>query len=156
MSESVKFVVQTDLSKVLPELRPETMRRAAAAGGEVIRGNAKANIERTFSNAHGDAGLAGSIIVETSMKELGSTSECEVTVGPTALHGRIQELGGTIRPVSKNMLSWPTESGERAFAKEVTLPPRPYLRPAVDEHQAEIEAAIAEQVRLGIERSSNG
>ena len=66
-------------------------------------------------------------------------------------YGRIQELGGSIRPVNKKLLSWiDPDTGERVVARAVTLPARPYLRPAVDEHGDEIEEAVAAQVRDAI------
>jgi len=146
----MSFDISHDLDKLDSKLSQETLKRAALAGGEVIRGNAKVNINKTFSKSHGDAGLAGTIqvVVENS-----SPNGCEISVGPTAIHGRIRELGGTIKPINKKLLSWVDEAGERAFAKSVTVEPKPYLRPAVDEHVREIEAATGEQIRQGIERS---
>ncbi len=64
-------------------------------------------------------------------------------VAPTVVYGRIQELGGTVRPVNPAshaaaiasgrpwMLGWGGTAGRRtSFARQVTLPPRPYLAPA--------------------------
>lgn len=59
--------------------------------------------------------------------------------GPTTVYSRIQELGGTIH--GRPLLSWQTFDGEhfhRHFAASVTLPPRPYLKPAVDEIKDEV------------------
>jgi phage gpG-like protein len=142
--------IESNVSKVIASLRKETLQRAAMAGGTVIQNYAKINANSVFRKSHGGAGLAGSIIVEVAE----STQDgCVVNVGPTTIYGRIQELGGVIKPVFAQLLSWINEAGERVFAKSVTIPPRPYLRPAADEHKDEIKAAVAEQIRIGIERS---
>ena len=44
----------------------------------------------------------------------------------------IHELGGTIVPVKAKALAIPQEDGGVRFAKSVTIPARPYLRPAAD------------------------
>jgi len=44
----------------------------------------------------------------------------------------IHELGGTIVPKVAKALAIPQEDGSVRFAKSVTIPPRPYLRPAAD------------------------
>jgi hypothetical protein len=153
MSKSVvtsSFKIESKVKQVVAGLRKETLKNAAWAGGEVIRGNAQANIARVFKTSGGDSGLSGSIDVRVSES---SIDGCVVDVGPTKLHGRIKEMGGIIKPVFAKMLSWINESGERVFAKSVTVPPNPYLRPAMDEHHDEINAAVGEQIRLGIERA---
>lgn len=179
----LSFTIENDLSKVASDLRPETLMKAALAGGEVIRGAAKVNINKNFKRSHGDSGLAGSLEVKVVRS---TASECEVSIGPTAVHGRIHELGGTIKPVRAKFLAIPLTaeagkyesprsypgalhfvgdegggvladaSGEAIYAltTSVTMPPRPYLRPAVDENPGRISAAMGEQLRIGIERSA--
>lgn len=44
----------------------------------------------------------------------------------------IHELGGTITPKTAKALAIPLPDGGVAFAKSVTIPARPYLRPAAD------------------------
>jgi len=124
--------------KLLDNLdRGEALSHAVRAGGEVIRANAMINANSVFSsNANND--LANSIIVE----QVAGGTKPVVNVGPTVIYGRIQELGGVIKPVFAKALSWIGADGKRAFAKSVELHPRPYLRPAVDEHMNEIRAAI--------------
>jgi len=52
-------------------------------------------------------------------------------VGSTAPYARIQEFGGTIHPVKADKLAW-VGMGGMHFGKSVTLPARPYLKPALD------------------------
>ena len=127
------------------------LKKAALAGGEVIRNHAKLNIRSTFSaKSRGGAGLAGSMIVDLVKS---SETEAEVDVGPTKIYGRIQELGGIIKPVFKKMLSWIGDDGKRIFAHQVRIPPRPYLRPALDDHKEDIADAVGYQVEQGIKNS---
>ena len=145
------ITIKSNVDNIKKELRQRTMQRAAGAGGEVIRNYAKLNIRSTFSSkSRGGAGLAGSIIV---VKVRSSDTSAYVDVGPTKIYGRIQELGGVIKPVFKKMLSWVGDDGERIFAHQVRLPPRPYLRPAVDNHLGQIEKAVGYQIEKGIRES---
>lgn len=125
--------------------------KAAKAGGYVIEGNAKVNVNKTFSDeSSGGAGLGGSI--QTTVKKSTET-RAEVNVGPTVIYGRIQELGGVILPVHAKVLSW-VDNGERVFAKMVHLPARPYLRPALDDNKDDIKKAIGVQVQKDIEKAA--
>lgn len=72
--------------------------------------------------------LRSSIIVKGPM---GGGSHWSGEVGPTVIYGRIQELGGTIFPKRAKFLHWVDGSGDH-FARHVTLPARPYLKPAAE------------------------
>lgn len=134
----------------LPEFRDlktneGMMTRAAMAGGQVIEAHAKINANNVFSSKATNT-LAGSI--NTSVKSASNT-HAEAETGPSVVYGRIQELGGWIKPVMAKMLHW-VEDGVDIFAKAVYIPPRPYLRPAADEHEAEIQEAVAASLRADI------
>lgn len=47
-------------------------------------------------------------------------------------YGRIQELGGTIKPKKAKSLSWIGSDGKRVFAKSVTIKGSHYLKRAGD------------------------
>jgi hypothetical protein len=49
-------------------------------------------------------------------------------VVPLIVYARIQELGGTVTAHGGGVLHWKS-GGSDHFAKSVTLPPRPYMRP---------------------------
>jgi len=75
-----------------------------------------------------------------------------VHVGPSDVeYGRIQELGGVIKPVKAKRLHWVDEEGRHLSALAVTIPARPYLRPAVDDNVSEITGAVGENLRIEIE-----
>jgi len=127
------------------------LEKAALAGGHVIEANAKINVEKTFSSkSTGGAGLGGSIQTVLSEKK---PTRASVDVGPTVIYGRIQELGGIVLPVTAKLLSW-VDDGVRIFAKRVQIPARPYMRPAVDEHESEIVQAVGYQLQQQIEQAA--
>ncbi len=118
------------------ELKVAAVKRVALAVGHVVEAYAKVNANEVFERP--TSNLAGSIcVIEGKAEERKAT----VSVGPTALHGRIHELGGTILPVEAKVLHWVNDQGEDVFANVVHLPARPYLRPAVNDHLDEIGKA---------------
>jgi phage gpG-like protein len=138
------------LRKMQRAARAEALIDAVEAGARVIETNAKINVEKTFSFMS-SGGLAGSIIVETS----GNGNHAQSKIGPTKIYGRIQELGGLIKPVHAKMLQW-WDHGEAIFAHVVHIPARPYLRPAVDEHLPEIQEAIGNTLARRISEAAAG
>jgi phage gpG-like protein len=148
MNKSKVIVLEDNFKAVRKAVTGEGLKKAALAGGLVIEANAKINVEKTFSSkSTGGAGLAGSI--QTVISKSTSTL-AEVEVGPTVIYGRIQELGGVILPVFAKLLSW-VDDGKRIFAKRVQIPARPYLRPAMDEHEDDIRDAVGFQIKKDIE-----
>jgi len=142
-------IVKNNVAAVKKIVSGDALMKAALAGGQVIEGNAKINVNNTFSaKSTGGAGLAGSI---QTVKSKSTKERATVNVGPTVIYGRIQELGGIILPIYAKMLSW-VDNGKRIFANRVQIPARPYLRPAVDEHEKEIVQAISFQIKKGIEK----
>jgi phage gpG-like protein len=62
----------------------------------------------------------------------------------------IHELGGVIVPVRAKALAIPQPDGSVRMVKSVTIPARPYLRPAADAHYPHLAAKI----RAAFEQSS--
>ncbi len=87
----------------------------------------------------GSAGLAGSIT------HFVDASALRAVVGTNKIYARIHEFGGTIKPVRARMLAWQTD-GEWHFAKQVTIPPRPYLGPALKSNRPAVEKLMAGEV----------
>lgn len=55
-------------------------------------------------------------------------------VGSNLVYAPVHEFGATIRPGAKGFLAWQGAGGEWIFTKKpVVIPPRPYLRPALDD-----------------------
>ncbi len=60
----------------------------------------------------------------------------------------IHELGGTITPKTAKALAIPQPDGSVRFAKSVTIPARPYLRPAADQ----LYPTLASRIRNAYDR----
>jgi hypothetical protein len=153
MSDSIKmtFNFEDHFSDAIRAVSGDTLAKAVMAGGHVVEAYAKINVNETFSShATGGAGLAGSI--QTVLDKSIETS-AEASVGPTVIYGRIQELGGTILPIHGEYLTFQTYDGQWHKVKVVHMPPKPYLRPALDSHQDEILQAAGYQIKAGIEKA---
>lgn len=114
------------------------------AGAYQIMNHARLNIHATFSK-HQSGGLTNSISVEAESQGKGAVAH----VIPHKVYARIQELGGTIVPKhAGGFLVWrDPDTGALCKARSVTLPARPYLKPAAMDHQSEIVAAMAAEAQ---------
>jgi len=76
-----------------------TLMRAVTRSAALVQRQAKLNTTTVFANPTGH--LARSIMVHANESTLSAD------IGPHVIYGRIQELGGTIRPVHAKMLAIP-------------------------------------------------
>ncbi len=134
------------LNRMSADVRGNALRKAALAGGQLVQGYAEVNVMETFKNVTGN--LAGSIQTEVASA---SPDRVVVEVGPTAIYGRIQELGGEIKPLTAKRLHWVDEDGNHRTALSVTLPARPYLAPALEDNESEVIDAMGDVLRQAIE-----
>lgn len=67
----------------------------------------------------------------------------KVMVGSNKEYARIHQLGGTVRPKKGKFLKFRGLDGEDVFAKEVTIPARPYLGISDDDRE-EIVATMTD------------
>jgi len=141
------------LDKLDSDLRTEKADAALYAGGLVIANAAKRKCPvKTHT-------LQRSIHVETHSKG-GSfhVPEREAWIGTDLVYAAMQEFGGTVVPVSAPMLAWQDtdnhghKGDEWHFAYSVTIPPHPYMRPAIDETKSEVLLKVAESLKqlLGV------
>ena len=153
MTSGDVVILKNNVDAIRKAVTGEHLKKAVQAGGHVLEGHAKINIEKTFSGkSTGAAGLGGSVQVVVSKS---TATEAEVDVGPTVIYGRIHEFGGIIKPIRAKMLSWIADTGERIFANLVQIPARPYLRPAFDEHKDDIVTAMEHQLKKAIEQAAS-
>lgn len=125
------------------------LQQAAKAGAKVIQ---------TYARLNASTGRPGLNVGAGTLRESIITDECQSTkthaeenIGPTVVYGRIHELGGTITPNKAKALHFVID-GQHITSKAVVIPARPYLRPAVDEHENEIVSAISTILESEIER----
>jgi len=105
------------------------------AGGYVIMAHAQDNI-RTKLNKHPTGFLANSVKLRREGKS--------VLVGPFGVvYAKIHEFGGVIKSRPGKGLRFQI-NGEWIIRQSVTIPARPYMRPAVNENMSAINAAIGD------------
>ena len=120
-----------------------TLIRAVVAGGFVVEAYAKINASRGRPGLNVVTGnLVNSIVVRATKRE---ETAAEVDVGPTAVYGRIHELGGMIHQ---------TNAWGKGIVQDIHIPARPYLRPAVDEHLSDIGDAIGAVLKGDLEAAT--
>lgn len=132
--------------------RGKTLAEMVMAGGQVVEAQAKVNVNETFSGkASGGAGLAGSIHTELVSS---SDTSAEAAIGSGLVYALIHELGGLIKPVKAAMLHFFTYDGQEVFTKLVHMPPRPYLRPALDNSEDAISEAMGAVLEKNIREAA--
>jgi len=135
--------LERKLGKLSRLASADVLENALHAGAQEIR---NAAIDKAPYRV-GGGGLRGSILTKTDEK---SGSRVSVLVGTNLVYAAIQEFGGTIFPKKGRFLVFEID-GKKIFARKVTLPPRPYLRPAFDEQKGEavkvFRLAVADQIK---------
>lgn len=120
---------------------PDVLEQALHAGAQEILNSA---VEKA---PYLTGTLRRSLHSETEEK---SANRVSVLAGTDLEYAAMQEFGGEIVPKNAKMLAFEVE-GKLVFAKRVTIPARPYLRPAFDEQKGEavkvFRLAVGDQVR---------
>jgi phage gpG-like protein len=65
----------------------------------------------------------------------------KATIGTDHPGAFVHEFGAVIKPVRARFLHFYID-GQEIFAKQVVIPARPYLRPAVDENVAKVGVSM--------------
>lgn len=125
----------------------DILEMAVNAGAIVVTNEAQNNASRGHPSylKRQTGTLVRSIQPHTVSK---SNTRVEVAVGSSLEYSRIHEFGGTISAKGGGKLKFQTEDGTWHQVSSVHIPARPYLRPALDENIAEIEAAVAKQLMM--------
>lgn len=119
----------------------EKMRAAAKLGINATMAACVRQAKSSHSWQNQTGVLEGSIKVAEFAREKGTT--VTGTWGSTdARYALIHELGGVIVPVRAKALAIPQPDGSVRLVKSVTIPARPYLRPAADAHYPQLAATI--------------
>lgn len=148
----MKYDLKVDMKELGAALRKikgntsDNLRQACLAGLFTLEAHAKINIKETFNQGTGNL----SSNFETVIDEVSNT-KASGHVSPLAIYARIQELGGVIRATNAPALHFQTKDGQWHTVKAVTIPARPYLRPAADVYQDEIFASVAAVLKQVIE-----
>lgn len=135
--DSTVIVLEDNFDNVRKAITGAVLMRGAKAGGHVIEGHAKVNASSGRPGLEVQTGaLVNSINVEESKQ---SATYAEVNVGPSVVYARIHEYGGVIV--------------QRRGEKDITIviPARPYMRPAVDNNEDDIETAVGTEIRRNLD-----
>lgn len=120
---------------------PDMLERALHAAGQPIRNDAQVRAPVKTGT------LRRSIHSETAEK---TDKRVSVLVGTDLEYAAIHEFGGEIRPRNARALVFEID-GEVVVTQRVTMPARPYLRPAYDAQRDEavriFRKGVADQVR---------
>lgn len=111
--------------------------------GQAITDRAKS---RYLSGRPGLNSPTGRLRSSINWQVSGQGDSRELRVGTNVIYGRIHEYGGTIVPKRARLLSF-VIGGKRIFAKQVTIPRRPYLQPSVDEETPIFARALQTTLR---------
>lgn len=137
---------EAKLRQMPPAVRGQIAEDAVTEGVGTIQFYAHKNASEVFSdNQRGQ--LRNSIIPIVHMTGEGAEAE----IGPEVIYGRIQELGGTILPRHGHQYLTFRIDGQWRRCKQVTLPARPYLRPAVEDNQDRIINGMKDKIAEGLE-----
>lgn len=116
------------LAKVEAAVKTEATSKGLRAGSNYLVGQIKVNIT--------DINLidTGDLLNSVTEDELHLGQHAYVTFGPHKIYAAIHEFGGVILPIHGPYLVFMGKDGKLVFTKSVTMPARPYIRPALDEH----------------------
>lgn len=141
-SKSLKWYGRA-VTKKMREAQVEGVNRTMAA----CTTEAKANHD--WQNR--TATLEGSIDVADYAKEV--SGGVKGTWGSRDVaYALIHELGGVIKPKNAQALAIPQDDGSVRLVKSVTMPARPYLRPAADKEYPK----LAGRIKRAFKRRSKG
>jgi HK97 gp10 family phage protein len=133
MSKGVKVIKLDDRFKeVIAAASGENIIKALKAGGEVVRNHAKLNIQA--QELVDTSNLLNSISVQEGS---GSQSDATVEIGTNVEYAAIHEFGGAINQ---------TNAWGKGIVQTIHIPARPYLRPALDENEEDIKAAVGQSL----------
>lgn len=109
-------------------VKKEASSKGLRAGSNYLIGQIKINItQRPLVDT-------GNLLNSVQEDELHLGEKAWITFGPHTVYARIHEYGGVIRPTNGKFLVFKGKDGNMVFTKSVTIPARPYIRPALDEH----------------------
>ena len=117
---------KAQLGRISKSMRGAMLAKAATSGLVLVQNVAAQKAPKRTRD------LARSI--HTEILDQKDTS-VEAAVGTDKVYAAIQEFGGVVVPKKARLLHWVDEAGNDVFARKVTIPPHPYLRPAWDEKE---------------------
>lgn len=125
------------------------MRRAQIAGINATMGASVTHAKNNHEWKNQTSTLEGSIAIAVPGQSTANGAR-GVWGSLDVLYALIHELGGIIKPVRAKALSFRGTDGTFVTVKQVTIPARPYLRPAADVEYPK----LADRIRHAYERDA--
>lgn len=128
------------LAKVDTAVKNEATSKGLRAGSNYLIAQIKVNIT--------DVGLidSGDLLNSVTEDDLHTGTKAYVEFGPHKVYAAIHEFGGVILPTKGPYLWFIGKDGKLVRTKSVTMPARPYIRPALDEHGDEALKLVGETI----------
>jgi len=117
---------------------------ASRKGAAAFVAQAQQNVTDTFGGRGNVSTGALRASIFADPPEQTGPAEWVTQFAPHTVYGRIQELGGVIVPVRAKSLHFFWQ-GLEWFRSMVTLPPRPYLQPALTQARPRVEQIVYEE-----------
>lgn len=121
---------------------------AAIAGVNKTMGQAVTHAKRNHDWRNQSGILEGGISIDVFAQREGNGVRGTWGVFDV-VYALAQELGAVIKPVNAKALAIPQPGGGVRFVKQVTIPARPYLRPAADVWYPQLGANIRKALAAG-------
>jgi hypothetical protein len=115
---------------------------ASEEGADAIRNVARQNASQRPGPLVRTGNLVRSILADPPVQE--SDTRWVTQVAPHVVYGRIQELGGEITAHAGNLLTFMGTEGHWVRKRSVTLPPRPYLEPALEQSLGSVAKIVTQ------------
>ena len=155
MNDAISIAVKIDIKSALERLTESVVKDMAyaslIAGGLLIQNAAKQKAPwrtgtlRRSIHIGGATHLAPDFAGGEEYDDIGETGDgWSIKVGTNLVYARIQEYGGVIHAKDAPYLVFKTKDGSWHSVKSVTIPARPYLRPAFDENREVVLREVAE------------
>ncbi len=135
-------------AEVEAAVRAQMIRNLRAAA-IIVRNAARENVRpggpSGFRTSSGGRGLLGRIGIAVDESKMIAKVGCNLDGAQTntdVVYARIHELGGVITPKRAKALHFVID-GKHYTSQRVVIPPRPYLRPALDNNRVNIKRALA-------------
>ena len=128
----------------------EKMRKAQILGVNATMAASVTEAKRNHPWKNQTGILEGSIAIAEPATVQGAGGVKGVWGSRDVRYALIHEVGGVIKPVGKQALKFQLEDGTFVTAKKVTIPARPYLRPAADKEYPK----LAQRIRKAFENST--
>lgn len=121
------------------------MRQAQILGVNATMSDAVIHAKRNHEWQNRQGRLEASINIAETARDDGN-GVVGVWGSTDVRYALIHELGGVIVPVRAKALKIPQPDGSFRFVKSVTIPARPYLRPAADATYPQLAAKIRKEL----------